>query len=449
MPLSLQAKRHCLTPCFGILLLRTPGHTRHIRRVSLLIGFIASQGGGCAELTGAVGVHLAVVASHPIQYHAPLFGELARRLDLTVFFAHRATPVNQARAGFGVEFDWDVDLLSEYEHVFLRNTARKAGLETFAGCDTPEIGERLAERRFDAVLLMGWHLKSLIQALFAAKHLGIPVLARGDSNLHTPRSVFKRAAKGCVYPIFLRCFDAALYVGKRSQAYWIHYRYPSARQFFSPHCVDAEWFARRATAEARATLRARLGLAPHSRVALFAGKLVPFKRPLDLVAAAAQLKREGCELGILVAGAGPLEDEMAIAARAAGVALHTLGFCNQSEMPAAYAAADVLVLPSDGHETWGLVANEALACGQPIVLSDAVGAAPDLAGDGSAGRLYPMGDIAAFAQALDQILLHPPTCEAMAGRSGRYSIAAAVDGIVRATAFAIQRRARGGVTRAH
>src|SRR5947209_8530298 len=56
-----------------------------------------------------VQMHLALVASHPVQYQAPLFRELARRFDLTVFFAHRATPQDQADAGFGVGFDWDVD----------------------------------------------------------------------------------------------------------------------------------------------------------------------------------------------------------------------------------------------------------------------------------------------------------------------------------------------------
>jgi hypothetical protein len=95
-------------------------------------------------------VRLAIVASHPIQYHAPIFRALARQIDLTVFFAHRATPADQAHAGFGVGFDWDVDLLSDYEHVFLRNVARKPSLEHFAGCDTPDLGRRLAEGRFDA-----------------------------------------------------------------------------------------------------------------------------------------------------------------------------------------------------------------------------------------------------------------------------------------------------------
>ena len=50
--------------------------------------------------------------SHPIQYYAPIFRELAKRCDLTVFFAHRQTAEQQASAGFGVAFDWDVDLLS-------------------------------------------------------------------------------------------------------------------------------------------------------------------------------------------------------------------------------------------------------------------------------------------------------------------------------------------------
>ena len=120
-------------------------------------------------------MHLAVVASHPIQYHAPLFRELARRLDLTVFYAHRATPVDQARAGFGVGFEWDIDLLSGYEHAFLRNLAKRPGLDRFGGCDTPEIGARLAEGRFDAVLVPGWHLKTYLQAGLAAKRLGLPV----------------------------------------------------------------------------------------------------------------------------------------------------------------------------------------------------------------------------------------------------------------------------------
>jgi glycosyltransferase involved in cell wall biosynthesis len=387
-------------------------------------------------------MRLAVIASHPIQYHAPLFRELARRLDLTVFYAHRATSADQALAGFGIGFDWDIDLLSGYEHVFLSNCASRPGLDRFGGCDTPEISTRLAKGHFNAVLVLGWHLKTYLQASFAAKRLRLPLLARGDSHLVTPRPTIKRAAKAIIYPAFLRLFDAALYVGERSRAYWMHYRYPEQRLFFSPHCVDTEWFAARATEAARLALRARLGLADETKVALFAGKLLPFKRALDLVHAAARLRARGHQVAVLAAGTGPLEGEMIAAARKMGVSLHLLGFRNQTEMPAAYAAADILVLPSDGCETWGLVANEALACGRPVVLSDAVGSAPDLAADNTAGRVFPVGDIAALATMLEEIVRSPPTPAMIAAKSQGYSLEAAAGGIETAAAVVATAQAR-------
>jgi glycosyltransferase involved in cell wall biosynthesis len=281
-----------------------------------------------------------------------------------------------------------------------------------------------------------------LQAVAAAKWLGIPVLARGDSQLVTARSAVKRSAKSVIFPPFLRLFEAALFVGKRSRDYWMHYGYPQSRLFFSPHCVDTGWFAVRATNAARAALRARLEIPPEKKIALFAGKLVPFKRPLDLIAAAARLNQEGRDLGVLIAGAGPLETEVTTAAKAASVPLYILGFCNQTEMPAAYAAADMLVLPSDGRETWGLVANESLACSRPVVLSEMVGAAPDLAADGSCGRTFPVGNVSALANAIAEILDRPPLPSSLSAKSCAYSLCAAVDGIVRAaecSPFALKR----------
>lgn len=377
-------------------------------------------------------MRLAVLSSHPIQYQAPLFRTLAERLDLTVFFAHRATSSDQARAGFGVGFDWDIDLLTGYAHEFLQNVSRRPGLDHFGGCDIPDIGPRLRDGAFDAVLIQGWHLKAYMQTVFSAKCQGLPVIVRGDSHLESPRSIVHRLAKFLSYPVFLRLFDAALYVGERSRAYWTHYRYPSSRMFFSPHCVDARWFTAHSTHEARAELRERLRIAPNAKIALFAGKLIDFKRPFDLVAAAGRLKVQGLDVGILVAGSGPLETELTSLARTASVAIYSLGFCNQSKMPSVYAAADLLVLPSDSRETWGLVANEALACTRPIILSNAVGSAPDLAADGLAGCVFPCGDVSALADAIARTLNHPPSPTAVATKSAQYSLESAADGIVRA-----------------
>ena len=372
-------------------------------------------------------MRLAVIASHPIQYHAPFFRELARRLDLTVFFAHRATPVDQAKAGFGVEFAWDVDVLEGYEHVFLKNVAKPPGIDRFGGCDTPEIGGRLAEGRFDAVMVHGWHLKAYLQAAYAAKRLGLPLLARGDSQLNTPRSMLKNIGKCMIYPIMLRLLDAALYVGRRSQAYYQHYRYPAERLFFSPHCVDVDWFATRATIDERVRLRAVHGIGPDAKVLLFAGKLVPFKRPLDLIKAAAICRSTGTNVEIMVAGDGPLKSKLV--ADNGATPIHLLGFCNQTKMPAVYAASDVLVLPSDGCETWGLVANEALACGRPIILSDAVGSGPDLVDLAATGLTFPVANANALAEAIRKLFASPPSLEALAAKSRAYSPAAAAHGI--------------------
>lgn len=386
---------------------------------------------------------LIALASHPIQYQAPLFRALAEKLDLSVFFAHRATPGDQARAGFGKQFDWDLDLLSGYPNAFLENVSARPGLDHFGGCDTPEIGRRLAEAAPDALLVMGWHLKSYRQAIRAAKKLGIPVLVRGDSQLATPRSLAKRLVKRLVFPFFLRRFDAALYVGENSRQYWRHYGYPESRLFFSPHCIDTEFFRTRSRQIDRARARESLGIGRDVPLVLFAGKLVPFKRPLDLVEAAAIARADVPDLLVSFAGSGELDESVQRRAKELGVACRMLGFRNQSELPAVYAAADALVLPSEASETWGLVANEALACGVPVILSDQCGSAPDLAADGVAGRVYPTGDVEALARSVVELLRAPPARQQIDRRADEYSIDAAVRGILAALDFVARGRISG------
>jgi glycosyltransferase involved in cell wall biosynthesis len=394
-------------------------------------------------------MRLAVVASHPVQYYAPVFRALDARCDLHVFYGQQLTPEQQGAEGFRAAFTWDVDLLSGYASTTLRNISRTPGTESFANCDTPEIGARLTEGRFDCVLVMGWYLKCYMQALLAGKLLHLPVLVRGDSHLETKRSTVKQRVKAVINPVFLRLFDGALYVGQKSRAFYEHYRYPTQRLFFSPHCVDNDWFAARATAEARARIRSSREIGPDTFVVLFAGKLVPFKRPLDVITAAAFCRAQGRAVEVMVAGSGELDGEMRARAELFGVPLHMLGFCNQTEMPPAYAAADAVVLPSDGRETWGLVANEALACGRPVIVSGACGCAPDLAADGTAGRIAPLGDIEAFAGAIDGMIDQPPCALDIRARAERYSVARAVDGIIDGAEavrrFAKERRRRRAV----
>src|SRR5260370_25128186 len=93
---------------------------------------------------------LAIIATHPIQYHAPWFRALAERpeIDLDVFYCHRATPQEQAGAGLNVEFDSDASLLDGYSHRLLRNVARKTSLNGIIGLDTPDISDIVKAKHF-------------------------------------------------------------------------------------------------------------------------------------------------------------------------------------------------------------------------------------------------------------------------------------------------------------
>jgi glycosyltransferase involved in cell wall biosynthesis len=377
---------------------------------------------------------LAILASHPVQYYAPLFRELAQRLDLKVFYAHDASAQDQARAGFGVGFTWDVDLLSGYDHVFLNNVAHDPDLGRFAGVDTPEIGRRLSEGRYDALLLMGWYLKSFIQGLIAAKRLGIPVMVRGDSHLDTPRSVIKVAAKRALYPVFLRQFDAALVVGKRNRSYWEHYGYPQNRIFDAPHCVDNAFFVNRATPEAGVLLRSELGIPADAKVVMMAGKLIPLKRPLDLIEAVARTRQGGVNAHVLIAGSGPLEEAVKARCAKCDVPLALLGFCNQTQMPSAYAAADVLVMCSES-ETWGLVVNEALASGTPALVSDSVGCAPDLLEALGSGTVFKLANIDDLAKKLKNLLDAQLPSHAIVSAANTFDIGAVADRIASVAAL--------------
>lgn len=387
-------------------------------------------------------MRLAVLSSHPIQYNAPIFRKLAEKADVEVFYAHKATAANQANAGFDVPFEWDIDLTSGYRHVFLTNIARNPNPISFSGCDTPDIGRELSRGKFDALLITGWSLKSYIQGLFAAKRLHIPVLVRGDSQLATVRSRLKKTLKEVAYPPFLRSFDAACYVGARSRAYYEHYRFPAERLFFSPHCIDADWFRQKATLEARAGVRMRYGIKDETPILLFAGKLIPMKRPNDVIAAAATCRSRGMNLEVMIAGSGVLEPQIREQARELGVPVHMLGFCNQSQMPEVYAACDMLILPSEAAETWGLVVNEALACGKPFIISDTCGCAGDFALDGTAGRAAPRANIEGLADAILDVLAHPPSLQSIQAKSARYSLENAAAGILNAAEFSQKRLRR-------
>jgi glycosyltransferase involved in cell wall biosynthesis len=345
---------------------------------------------------------LAILASHPIQYFSPWFRHLNQYFDLEVLYAHRQDEDGQAKAGFGVKFAWDIPLLEGYRHRWLRNVARQPGLQTFGGCDTPEIYKLVEQQRYDAMLVLGWNRKSFVQGIRACWRNRIPILCRGDSQLRSPRSTMLKLIKYLPYRCFLPRIDAHLYVGQRNKEYLKHYGVREKQLFFSPHFVDNQFFtegAKQARSSGRVqALRDEFKIPTNAFVALFVGKFIPKKRPADFVHATLKVSEAHPQFHGLLVGDGPLRPELENSARSHKDRVHFAGFRNQSEMPAFYAAADTLVMVSE--ETWGLAINEAMACGVPAIVSEVAGCVPDLIDEAQTGFTFPLGDVEALSRCL-------------------------------------------------
>jgi len=387
---------------------------------------------------------LAVISTHPIQYHAPWFRGMAAHPDLEnhVYYCHKATPQEQARAGFSVEFDWDVPLLSGYSYSFLQNVARPAGHGRFGGFDTPEIGKIIRERQYDAVLVNGWNYKSAWQAIWAAWQSGIKVFVRGDSHLHVTRSRSMRLTKLLAYRRFVPRFDACLAPGIWSREYFAYYGARPDRIFFVPHVVDADFMTMesRRLRTHRSELRRQWVLRDDSVVFLFVGKFTGTKCPLDFVRAVYEASKNEASVTGLMVGDGPMRGACEDFVRSHDAPISFTGFLNQSQIVRAYASTDALVLPSVG-ETWGMVVNEAMACGQPCLVSDRVGCSPDLVLPGETGIIFPHCNVPALSAAMVNLARNPKQIATMGenayNRLRGYSVQAAVNGVLQALAASV------------
>jgi glycosyltransferase involved in cell wall biosynthesis len=364
---------------------------------------------------------------------------------LKVYFCHSATPEEQAAAGFGVKFEWDVPLLDGYEYQFLQNHAAKPDLHKFNGIDTPEIADLIYKSKFDAVLVSGWNYKAAWQTFLACWRSGTPVMVRGDSHLYTSRSMLKKAAKYPFYRWFIQRMDACLAVGKWSREYYRHYGAKDERIFFVPHVVNYDYFqlAIGLRNEKRSDLRQMLQISDRSFVFLFCGKLVEIKRPYDFLEAITSSSQSRSQILGVVVGDGLLRS---IFKGTAQPNVNYLGFKNQTELLDIYAVSNAIVMTS-ASETWGLVVNEAMAAGVPALVSDQVGCHPDLVIPDVTGNTFPMGDVNALAALMGDFATNPQKTAQMGMNAhhhvlANYGMKQAVNGVLEAMSFIKSKKVR-------
>jgi glycosyltransferase involved in cell wall biosynthesis len=170
----------------------------------------------------------------------------------------------------------------------------------------------------------------------------------------------------------------------------------------TPYIVDNDWWTSQAAQVDTLQVRAAWGIPTDDTVVLFCAKLQPWKRPQDLLHAFAQANVP--KSWLVYAGDGAIRKELEQTAHELGIADHVrfLGFVNQSKLPAVYATSDLLVFPSE-YEPFGVVVNESMLCGHPVVVSDQVGAQV-LVQPGETGFIYPCGDVEQLTTILQEIL---------------------------------------------
>jgi len=320
-----------------------------------------------------------IFETHPVQYRAPLYRELARLAPGRILVVYGASR-NPYDAGFRKAFDWDEPLLDGYPWLV-------AG-RLFGGSVDAQFGLWPAARFFRlwrfrpaAVVLTGFGTMFQRFAWGFAAASGMPLAFRVETNDRAfPRGGCKSAARGPFYRALYAPAERAFAIGRLNAEHLRRHGVPEKRIMRTPYSVP-DRFARMDLGEKRerrARQRAAWGVPEEACVAVFVGKFSAKKNPGLLLRAWPFLQEETAPFRIVFVGSGELESELRNRAKETGTKARFAGFKNQTELPDVYLGADALVLPSrQAGETWGLVVNEALQAGCAAIISEHVGCAPD------------------------------------------------------------------------
>ena len=350
-------------------------------------------------------INLAIIASHPIQYYAPLFRCIAqdRSLNIKVFYLWDFGVTNQIDQGFKKPLKWDIPLLDGYAFEFVPNISKDQGTHHIFGLQNPSLTKQVLAFKPDAIFLtVSYNYASIYKFLWELRNINIPIIFRGDSHRILLSNNLKSNLKRLFIARVFQNFAACLYVGKANYEYFRYHSVSEKKLFFAPHSIDNHRFSalNNEVAMQEKMWKKELGIPAGDTVILFAGKFEDEKRPLDLIKAFINAQLTSASL--LLVGAGNLETKMQDLARQSN-SIYFAPFQNQSVMPRTYATCDVFVLPSYS-ETWGLVINEAMCVGCPVIVSSYVGCAADLVKPFENGLIFEAGNVAALTASLREAM---------------------------------------------
>ena len=339
------------------------------------------------------------IGTHPVQYMTQLLRRMAAHpsLDLQVAYCSMRGAESGHDPEFGAAIKWDVPLLDGYAWSHVPN--RGSGKESFFGLFNPGLWKLIRSGNFDAVLCFTSYVRATFWvSYFASRSCRAAFLFGCDQGSLEPRDgrQWKRTLKKIAWPILYGLADQVVVSSTRARQLIHSLGIPDERITLTPLVVDNDWWEARTAEVNRQAVRQSWGATEEHAVILFCAKFQAWKRPFDLLHAFAQANIPQSLL--VFAGEGPLRPQLEEAVGKLGLAsrVRFLGFVNQSQLPAVYASADLMVLPSE-FEPFGVVVSEAMCCGCPVAASDCVGAAPDLIVPVAPQFIFSPGDVGALA----------------------------------------------------
>ena len=360
-------------------------------------------------------------------YRIPVFNSLAQHedIDLHVIFLAENDPALRDWLVYKDEIHFSYQVLPSWrqrfgEHNLLMNRGLKAALQQAAP---------------DIILCGGYNYLASWQSVRWAGRNRVPFILWVESTGRDFRS--RNRAVEFLKGKFLRRCSAFVVPGKSSFQYVKSYGACAEKIFVAPNAVDSELFARKAAAVRQEAAMQRHALHLPPRFFLFVGRLVPKKGVFDLLEAYGKLAPElRAAIGLVLVGEGSAHAELVRrATRIEPGQVQCTGFVHREQLASYYALAEVFVFPSHT-DPWGLVMNEAMACGLPVISSDAAGCTQDLVEDNRNGRVVRRGDVAQLASAMEELGRDPALRERMGNHSRghilRYSPEACADGIAEA-----------------
>jgi|APSaa5957512535_1039671.scaffolds.fasta_scaffold31261_3 glycosyltransferase involved in cell wall biosynthesis len=340
---------------------------------------------------------LAIYAPHPVQYHVPIYREVQKinEIKSVVLYADTLGVKAIYQPEFKVAIRWDVPLLDGYDYLFFRNFSKNK-MGGFLSRINPGLFLHILTKRYDSVLIQGYHTINSWLILVASKLSNTKIIFRGEAIPKKKRKGWRSNISTKLAKKFLKSCDVVMYSCSGNLEYWQKLDVPERKFFFIPCAVDNDYFQNnyQKLIPLEEGIRKDLGIASDDFVILFSARFTKRKRPLDLIEAVTKVSSQ--KVVVLFVGNGPEIEAMKKIASERKIRAIFTGFVNQKDISKYYTVADMFAVISS-YDASPKALNEALNFSLPVLCSDGVGTAKDLVKEGVNGSVVPYGDINSMA----------------------------------------------------